>query len=369
MKTSRDYISYHGHAYPWIGFEELTNWPADDVYRVMMSCSRSTVVGMPRKYRSTCNPYGKGHNWVKARWRLPILPGHTVGPIIVDAETGLARVAVHGDMRENVALMRAEPDYTSKITMAARSQGEREAWLAGSWDIVSGGMCDDLWSPRHHVVPDLPLDRLPAGWRVDRSYDHGSSKPFSVGWWAESNGEPWVAPDGRVVGPVKGDLVRVAEWYGWSGNPNQGLRMAPKDIARGILDRERAWGMAARVRPGPADGSIFDAHDDPDKTVAGDMATVGVRWEPADRSAGSRKNGWERVRQLLTDAVPRDGKREGPGLFACERCEQFRRLVPSTPRDERDPDDVDTDSEDHLLDEVRYRTRALRKSVGIGRFK
>jgi len=166
-----------------------------------------------------------------------------------------------------------------------------------------------------------------------------------------------------LIGPPAPFRMRTADYALWVDPRKR------KDIARGILDRERAWGMAARVRPGPADGSIFDAHDDPDKTVAGDMATVGVRWEPADRSAGSRKNGWERVRQLLTDAVPRDGKREGPGLFACERCEQFRRLVPSTPRDERDPDDVDTDSEDHLLDEVRYRTRALRKSVGIGRFK
>ena len=27
MKRADDYWNYHGHEYPWIGWEELTNWP------------------------------------------------------------------------------------------------------------------------------------------------------------------------------------------------------------------------------------------------------------------------------------------------------------------------------------------------------
>ena len=47
--------------------------------------------------------------------------------------------------------------------------------------------------------------------------------------------------------------------------------------------------------------------------------------------------------------------REGPGLFVFDTCAQFIRTVPSIPRDERDMDDVDTDTEDHIADESRYR--------------
>jgi len=36
-------------------------------------------------------------------------------------------------------------------------------------------------------------------------------------------------------------------------------------------------------------------------------------------------------------------------------CRQFIRTIPTLPRSERDPDDVDTDAEDHIADEVRYR--------------
>ena len=46
-----DYWKYHGHAYPFIAWEELVTWPSDDGYKRMMSCCRSSMPGIPRKYR------------------------------------------------------------------------------------------------------------------------------------------------------------------------------------------------------------------------------------------------------------------------------------------------------------------------------
>ena len=63
---------------------------------------------------------------------------------------------------------------------------------------------------------------------------------------------------------------------------------------------------------------------------------------------------------MLFNAVTR----EGPGLFVFDTCAQFIRTVPSIPRDERDMDDVDTDTEDHVADEARYRC-LTRKSVTV----
>ncbi len=373
FERESDYWKYHGHSYPWIGWEELTTWPDPKCYLKMLSCSRSSRADMPRKYRSTTNPYGPGHNWVKKRFRLPVPEGAIVGPVIRDSRTPDGamepeRVAIHGTLWENKVFLHAEPDYADKIRAAASNSAELAAWLRGDWNIVAGGMMDDLWSAAIHVVPNVPLHEIPRGWKIDRSYDHGQSKPFSVGWWAESNGEPWEV-NGRTLGSVSGDLIRVAEWYGWTGNENEGVRMMSKDIARGILEREEDWGLKGRVHDGIADASIFDRYE-ADKSVAGDMEAVGLRWNPSDKGPGSRKQGWERIRAYLKGAIPEAGIREEPGLFACERChEGYIRTIPGLPRSERDLDDVDSDAEDHAADEVRYRVRAKYREIKRGQWK
>lgn len=372
-----DYWSYHGHAYPWLGWEELTTWPDDKGYRKMQSTNRGTKPGMPRKLRATTNPYGVGHNWVKLRFRLPMGVGLVAGPLITDSrdlggELEPPRRAIHGELQENQILLQADPTYISKLRAAARSPAELRAWLYGDWNIVAGGMFDDLWNPRVHVLPRLPFGLLPETWRLDRSYDYGSSKPFSVGWWAQSNGER-LAYNGRVYGPVRGDLIRIAEWYGWNGVPNEGVRMSARDVAIGIKERESDWGLrnklGSRVHPGPADDSIFNDYE-PDKSYAGDMQREGIRWERADKGKGSRVQGWNQIRKLLQGALPVDGlPRENPGLFVLDRNEQFIRTVPVLPRDvDKDPDDVDTEAEDHVGDEVRYRVRRKQREVAVGRY-
>lgn len=371
MKVDSDYLAYHGHAYPWQGWEELTTWASDSCYRRMISCCRGTVPGMPRKIRATTNPYGPGFNWVKARWRLPIAAGRTVGDLIRDPDTG-DRIAIQSDLRENLVLQHADPDYIKRLREAARNPAELEAWIAGSWDITAGGMFDDLWIvARDSAV--VPPFSVPASWRIDRSFDWGSSKPFSVGWWAESDGTELQFPDGRRMQTVRGDLFRIGEWYGWNGEPNKGRPMLATDISRGIIEREIKWGIAGRVKRGIADASIFDEVNG--NSIARDMSLPvmidgsnrpGVTFDPADKSSGSRIQGWEQVRKRLAGVMPdKPGMpREKPGLFVTRECTHFLRTIPSLPRDDKNLDDVDTDAEDHVADEVRYRVRReVRKAV------
>lgn len=355
MAREEDYWNYHGHAYPWIGWEELCNWKDDKCYRVMMSCSRSTVPGMPRKYRATTNPYGKGHNWVKTRFRLPHYRGRIITDSYRDGELEPPRVAIHGALLENRILLHAEPDYISKIRAAARNPSELKAWLHGDWDIIAGGIFDDLWRSDTNVVPTVPAHFIPRGWKLDRSFDWGSSKPFAVCWWAESNGEPFEYA-GRIYGKVRGDLYLIREWYGWNGTRNEGVRMLAKDVAIGIKDREEDWSLTGRVKPGPADASIYDEENG--NCIAKDMEARGVKWQPADKGPGSRKQGWEMCRKAIAGAMPPPGgSREEPGLFVMDCCQQVIETVPVLPRDDKDLDDVDTEAEDHLGDAIRYRVR------------
>lgn len=371
--TPNDYWGYHGFEIPWIGWEELTTWATDECLKSMMSCNRSSNPNVPRKIRATTNPYGRGHSWVKRRYQLPVPPGRIIGRVIDDS-IGLdgtiepPRMAIHGNIHENQVLMQADPTYLDTLRGSAANAAQADAWINGSWDIISGGMFDDIWEGKTHVLVDLlgyPLNRLPIGWRIDRSYDHGQSKPFSVGWWAESNGEP-LRHNGVNYGTVPGDIFRIAEWYGCQANEdNKGLRLAAREIAQGIKDREVDFGIRKRVKPGPADNSIFDGNaSDPTTSVANDMRAEGVIWLKSDKSPGSRVQGWQQIRAYLKGAIPdSSGYRESPGLFFFPKCKALIRTLPALPRSDKNPDDVDTDAEDHAADEARYRLRYRRSTV------
>ena len=359
MRRPDDYNAYHGHAYPWIGFEELTTWATSECFTIMQSCCRSThpAVAERARVRSTTNPYGVGHNWVKERYQLPLMRGR---PILnarsSDGEVEPPRMAIHGTIYENKILLDSDPNYISRIRAAARNDAELKAWLHGSWDIVSGGMFDDVWDRHTNVLPNFSARLIPRGWRIDRSLDWGSSTPFSVGWWLESNGEP-IEWEGRLLGPIRGDLIRFMEWYGWTGKRNEGVKMMPDAVAQGIKDREEDAGLIGRVRPGPADHNIYTNDSGP--TAESIMRDKGVTWEQANKGPGSRKNGWEVMRQMMSSARPDDGEvvRTKPGMFVCDRCQQFQMTVPNLSRLDRDMDDIDTEAEDHIADETRYRVR------------
>ena len=365
--SESDWARFVGHNYPFIGWEELVTWPTPTNYLAMMACLRSSVPGIPLKVRSTTNAFGPGHTWIKKRFRLPMLPNRTVGPVISDSYDSDGnkepdRVAIRCMLAENRIMLFAQPDYALTVAASAKNPAQKAAWMYDDWTITAGGMFDDLFDPAIHVVPDIPYEVLKkSGWRLNRAYDHGQSRPFAVGWWAESNGNA-IRIDGRDIGIKKGDLILFDEWYGFTGEDNEGLRLPSPEIALGIIARERDMGLYGRIKRGPADSQIFARYEG-NKSVASEMASYGVYFDAVDKSSGSRRQGWEAIRTLLKGAIPAAGLRESPGLFVCERCEQFRRTVPVLSRSEKDLDDVDPKAEDHMGDMTRYRVRATKKPM------
>lgn len=355
-----DYWKYHGHAYPFIGWEELTTWATLDGYTMMFSCCRSTNSKVPLMIRATTNPYGVGHNAVKRRFRLP----HSRYKPIMDSigEDGTVeppRIAIFSRLEENRVLMDADPSYKQRTMAAATNSAMRAAWEQGSWDVTSGGMFDDIWTPKVHIVPFFPARAIPGGWRLDRAMDWGTSRPFSIGWWLESDGEPIQMPSGLLIGACPGDVIRYDEWYGCAEKPNTGLHLVPSEVAQGILDRDERLNVLGRVRTGPADSAIFSDNDGDD--VARQFRKAGVKWDRATKGPGSRKMGWNTIRSRLQAAL--DPDRTNPGLFVTERCKHSISLVPILPRSDYDLDDVDTEAEDHIGDEWRYRVHRVKKKA------
>lgn len=398
IKQEKDYWSYHGQEFPFIGWNELTKYPNSALFDMMMSCNRSSYLQeeiltdeeggilppreIPLQIFATCNPYGAGHNWVKKRFISPAPMGKIQKKVInvfnprTQRRENITKTQVHifGSYRENKYL---SPEYIAELETIT-DPNKRKAWLQGDWDVVAGGMFDDVWDATQNVVKPF---RIPSSWKIDRAFDYGSSAPFSVGWWAESDGSDIIMPDGSTKSSVRGDLYRIMEWYGWNGKPNTGLRLLASQIGQGIIERELAAGLYNLVQPGPADNSIWD--EDDGKSIAKSMAEKikfngrtykGIQWRRSNKSAGSRKLGWEEMRKMFAQAHTQyiedsAGKkipvpREKPGLFTFDTCRMFIDLVPILSRDEKDPDDVDTNTEDHIGDETRYRVLAMRPAVG-----
>jgi hypothetical protein len=410
-KSPDDYYNYHGQEFSFIGWNELTKYPTSELYEQMMSTNRSSFTPekdtpvrkikgwnggpplidyglepgfeydtpngkplepIPLIVFSTSNPYGAGHIWVKRRFIDPAPYGTIVKLVtnILNPKTGkhedvtTTQVAIFGAFHENPYL---DPVYVAGL-YNIKDPNQRKAWLKGDWNVVAGGMFDDLWKLNWHA--GLPQFKIPKSWHIDRSFDLGSTHPFSVGWWAEANGEEAVMPDGSIFCPPKGTLIQFAEWYGTKElGTNKGLRLSAKDIALGIREREdllmRQGIIDKYPLAGPADNQISNVVQIDIDTIEKKMADHKVNWTKSDKSPGSRKMGV----QLFRDRLQASLEFENPGIFFTNNCTSSIATIPVLPSDPTKLD-VDTTAEDHPWDMVRYRVLASNnrtaKTIKIG---
>lgn len=340
MNHSKDKLNYQGKAYDFIAFDELTHFTYDE-YIYLVSRNRPNGPGTRCYIRSTANPGGVGHGWVKARFIDAGEPEKTIWERVTydDPEGGRiskwrSRVFVPAKVWDNRALLANDPSYITNL--ASLPEAERAALLDGSWDSYSGQFFSE-WrnDPEHyldrrwtHVVE--PFDIQSANVRIYRSYDFGYERPFSVGWWA-------VTPDDTVY--------RIMEWYGSNGTPNQGLEMVPDEQFREIarIEREHPW-LRGRQIYGVADPSIWDGSRG--KSVAESAEDHQIYFEPGinDRIAG-----WMQCHYRLQFNEAGYAR-----LYVFKNCKDFIRTIPALVYSETHFEDLDTNGEDHQADEFRY---------------
>lgn len=339
LERDSDAEEYQGHSYTRIYVEELTNFPHSSPIDKLRATLRSGA-GVPTGMRLTGNPGGPGHNWVKARYIDPAPGGFKV--IVEDCEVmidgvkrtvSLDRVFIPSKLGDNQLLMRNDPTYVLRLRQSGSEQLVK-AWLEGNWDIIDGAFFDEWDEERHVLSTQLVLPQLGANLTRFRAFDWGSAKPFSVGWYALLD-KDLVLGD-RLL--PKGAMIKYREWYGASG-PNKGLKMTADLVAKGIWEREKA----ERINYGVADPSIYVRDGGP--SIAESMAVHRCSWRRADNK---RKAGAEALRQRLV------GENGLPMLYFLDCCHDSIRTIPVLQHDETDPEDVDTEAEDHAYDETRY---------------
>lgn len=355
LQYKKNLQKYQGAEIHMLLMDELTHFTAEE-YRFLRARCRITGVKVPPEYkhlfpRILCgsNPGGIGHNWVKADF-VDMNKAMTIERM-TKAEGGMLRQYIPALLEDNPALLESDPDYGERLE-GLGNPALVKAMRTGDWNIVAGGALDDVWSDKLTI----PRFRIPISWRVFRSFDWGSTHPFSYGLWAVANGEEIAMPDGTVFRPRPDSIIRISEWYGTKKvGSNKGLKMAAGDVGAGILELEEGLRQAGWIGKipytGPADGQIFNQNQSDEPTIASKIEAKGIFFTPANKSAGSRINGLQLVRDRM-EAVQKN--KEEPGIYFMDNCLSALATLPVLPRDEKKPDDVDTKSEDHIYDDVRY---------------
>ena len=345
LEKDKDAQEYQGHSYTRVYVEEATNFPSPAPINLLRGTLRSAT-GIPVGMRLTGNPGGPGHHWVKARYITPDPRGYKV---IRESFKGLngeelvqERVFIPSKLVDNILLQQNDPFYVARLRQAG-SEALVKAWLEGNWDLVDGAFFD-CWDPLKHVLPNNWLHRIPVHAMRFRAFDWGFAKPFSCGWYAVSDGT-WGLP--------KDAIVKYDEWYGSNGRPNEGCKLNPDIVAQGILARELYPNpdqldtdhpyLRQNIAYGACDPSMFVRDGGP--SISETMAANGCFWRRADNK---RIPGWAEMRRRLVGV---DGR---PLLYFLAKCDDSIRTIPTLQVDETNPEDLDTESEDHAADETRY---------------
>lgn len=339
MQYTKDRTRYQGQAYDFIGFDELTHFTWDE-YSYLFSRNRPNGPGTRVYIRASANPGGVGHGWVKERFVTAGKPMTTIwedvtwrDPSGQEHRARQSRIFVPSSVFDNPALLNNDPDYVRRL--ASMPEADRNALLYGDWDSFTGQVFTEWRNDPEHYADRLHTHvitpfRVPDGWTIWRSFDWGYSRPFSVGWYA-------VDHDRR--------MYRIRELYGCTGTPNTGVQWEPAHVAREIRRIEAEDpNLRGRKIYGVGDPAIWQS--DGTESIGALMERERVFFEKGDHN---RIAGKMQVHHRL--AFDGDGL---PMLYVFTTCRHFIRTVPNLVYDETDVEDIDTDGEDHIYDELRY---------------
>ena len=317
-ETIKDATRRQGGQYQLLIFDERTLTPPD-VIAFLESRLRSGRPEIPvLGIRSSANPGGSGHGAVKLRYITPT----NYGKKTYTDERGRTVRFIPSRLSDNPHV---NAEYAADLL--ALPPKLRAAFLDGNWNVFAGQMYPELSRERHVVEPFT----LPASWRRYNGVDWGFAKPWGVLWAA-------VDEDGRA----------------WFYREIYQAGVGEAGQAKRILAAE-AEDEHVAVRYG--DDAMFATRGDA-KPISDIYAENGCHLTPAGK--GARVPGWQRVRTYLADgpACPHhraQGWAVCPMMHMFSTLEEFYRTLSDLPHATKgDPEDADSDGEDHLPDCARY---------------
>lgn len=342
------YMNYQGAEYDVIRWEELTQFE-ESWYTYMFSRLRGAKP-YPRSVKSTTNPGGQGHSWVKKRFVSIGLP-EEVHPVPERDEEGnqlywpdgtpqagkpivRTRIFIPATVFDNQELVRNDPSYLARLM--SLPDVERKQLLEGDWDVFAGQYFSEF-ERSIHVVDDF---EIPIEWQKYRSLDEGYSDPFVCTWYA--------------LDPVDSTLYLYREL-------SQSKLLTSEQVELTKLNSP----ILEKYQYNVADTSFWNKAKTENITPAEIFAQKNV---PLIQAKKERVNGWKRMREWIKPVEVLDhvtGKTYKTAKFKVFRsCVKTIEAIPAMMHDERMVEDVAAHKLDHIPDTIRYMLMSDPKNLG-----
>ncbi len=307
--SENDVYKYQSAEYDIIRFDELTHF-TEQMYIYLISRVRGAN-DFPKQIKSSTNPGGVGHSWVKGRF-IDTAPADEV----YETEAG-SRIFIPSKVSDNEFLLKKDPAYVKRLENL--SDKDKRALLYGDWDIFDGQYFTE-WNRELHVMKPF---KLPEEWRRYFVMDYGLD--MLAGYW--------IAVDSL------GNAYVYREIY------ESGLIIS--EAARRISELAEEKIFASFAPP-----DLWNRRQDTGKSAAQIFAENGV---PLVKANNDRVQGWYDLKEWLVPRADELG-RKLPRIRIFENCRNLIRTLPALQIDKRNPNDVAGEPHEltHAPDAIRY---------------
>lgn len=230
IRTDADLEQYQSAEFQYIAWDELTQFTLHQ-YRFMGARLRRLEGSpTPLRIRAGTNPGGRGHEWVKERWRL--------GSKYEGMAPPDGRRFVPARLEDNPHL----DQEAYEEALAELDPVLREQLRHGNWDMAyAGNMFKRRWFP---LVDHGPLTEEPDDWDADEQGEWAEPKVRRVRYWdlAATKAAPGKDPDWTC-----GTLLSVDEFGRYYVEDVVRMRGAPLEVEQTIARTAEQDGRATSI--------------------------------------------------------------------------------------------------------------------------
>lgn len=320
IQYEKDVYQYQSAEYDVIRFDELTHF-TEFMYTYMISRCRGANT-YPKRIKSSTNPGGVGHTWVKERF-IDIGEPNVIHNCKLETGEEVTRIFIPSLVTDNKFMLEYDPDYIKRLD--ALPEKERKALKYGDWDIYDGMFFPEFKRSIHVIEPF----KIPNNWNRYIAMDYGLDM-FAVLFIAiDTKGKAYVYNEIHKPNLIVSEAVQTLKSY--MRQDKYKYIYAPPDL----WNRNRDTGKS----------------------------TAELFWEGGidlTKASNNRIAGWLNVKEWLRIKKVRHEQTgelyEDSDLKIFSNCLNLIKYLPQLQHDEKEPNDVATEPHEptHITDALRY---------------
>ena len=184
IDSENDVYQYQSAEYDVIRFDELTHF-TEYMYTYMISRCRGANA-FPKHIKSSTNPGGVGHSWVKARF-IDIGEPNKIHEITLENGKKSTVIFIPSLVQDNMFLLDNDPDYIDRLELLPEK--EKQALLEDITEKRPDVVFVAMGSPKQELLMEEMLERHPAIYQgLGGSFDvYTGNVKRAPKWWVDHN--------------------------------------------------------------------------------------------------------------------------------------------------------------------------------------